>query len=98
MADTGRPEWVDYVDEGSVVELASRLMGGPVGLELIRRFNVFVNATIPAGHRLRKPTAAEMAHYREGAGHFVQSDAPGEFAAAIRDWRSARTPSRGRES
>jgi haloalkane dehalogenase len=24
----------------------------------------------------------------EGAGHFVQSDAPGEFAAAIRDWRS----------
>lgn len=24
----------------------------------------------------------------EGAGHFVQSDAPKEFAAAIRDWRS----------
>jgi haloalkane dehalogenase len=142
------------------VELVSRLLGGPVGRELIRRFNLFVNAMIPAGHRLRKPTPEEMAHYRqalptpgrreasavlprritasrsflasveagladlaslptlivwgdadfafrakerqrweqifadhhtvivEGAGHFVQSDAPDRFAAAIRDWRS----------
>jgi haloalkane dehalogenase len=141
------------------VEVASRLLGGPVGRELTRRFNLFVNAMIPIGHRLRKPTAAEMAHYRQalatpgrrdasavlprritasraflagvetgladlaslptlivwgdadvafgarerrrweqvladnhtvivdGAGHFVQSDAPEEFAAAIRDWR-----------
>lgn len=141
-------------------ELASRLVGGPVGRELTRRFNLFANAMIPAGHRLRKPTTAEMAHYRqalatparrdasavlprritaghaflagveagladlaslptlivwgdadlafrtkerqrweqvfarhctvivEGAGHFVQSDAPEQFAAAIRDWRS----------
>jgi haloalkane dehalogenase len=148
------------------VELASRLLGGPVGRELTRRFNLFVNAMIPAGHRLRKPTVDEMAHYRqalatpgrreasavlprritadraflagaeaglpdlaslptlivwgdadlafrakerqrwervfadhhtvivEGAGHFVQSDAPDQFAAAIRDWRSA--PGRGR--
>jgi haloalkane dehalogenase len=143
------------------VELASRLLGGPIGHELARRFNLFVNAMIPAGHRRRKPTADEMAHYRqalatpgrrgasavlprhitasraflagvearladlaslptlivwgdadvafrakerqrweqvfadhhtvivEGAGHFVQSDAPEEFAAAIRDWRFA---------
>jgi haloalkane dehalogenase len=141
------------------VELASRLLGGPVGRELTRRLNLFVNAMIPVGHRLRKPTADEMAHYRqalntpgrrhawavlprritasraflagveaglgdlaslptlivwgdadvafrakerqrweqvfanhhtvivEGAGHFVQSDAPDRFAAAIRDWR-----------
>ena len=144
------------------VELASRIIGGPVGRELTRRFNLFVNAAIPAGHRRRKPTADEMAHYRqalatperraasavlprhitasraflagveaglpglasrpalivwgdadfafrdrerrrweqtfadhhtvvvEGAGHFVQSDASEEFAAAIRDWRTRR--------
>jgi haloalkane dehalogenase len=138
------------------VELASRILGGPAGRELTRRFNLLVNAMIPMGHRLRKPTADEMVHYRqalatrnrrhasavlprritasrafladveaglpdlpalivwgdadiafrarerqrweqvfpdhhtvivEGAGHFVQSDAPEEFAAAIRDWR-----------
>lgn len=140
------------------VEIASRAMGGPVGRLLMRKFNLFVNAMIPAGHRLRKPTADEMAHYRnalatlnraeatavfarsitgsraflagveaglpnlaslptlivwgdadiafrskerqrwehtftdshtvivEGAGHFVQSDAPDQFATAIRDW------------
>ncbi|NUR00713.1 MAG: alpha/beta fold hydrolase [Streptomyces sp.] len=140
------------------VELASRFLGGPVGRELTTRFNLLVNTMIPAGHRIRKPTADEMAHYRqalatpgrrgasavlprcitagraflagveaglpdlaslptlivwgdadlafrakerqrweqvfadhhtvivEGAGHFVQSDAPGRFTAAIRDW------------
>ncbi|MDA4108036.1 alpha/beta fold hydrolase [Mycolicibacterium holsaticum] len=138
--------------------LMSRAMGGPLGRLLIRRFNLFVNVMIPAGHRLTKPTDAEMAHYRnaldsparrhasavfpreitgsrafladieagladlaalptliiwgdadiafgdndrrrwestftdhhtvivEGAGHFVPSDAPERFAAAIRDW------------
>jgi haloalkane dehalogenase len=141
-------------------ELGSRLMGGLVGRQLIRRANLFVNALIPAGHRLRKPTSDEMAHYRnalagsrrdasavfarritgsrafladvedglpglaslpslivwgnadiafgdkerqrweqlltdhhtvivEGAGHFVQSDAPERFAAAVRDWRTS---------
>ena len=134
-------------------------MGGPLGRLLIRQFNLFVNAMIPAGHRLRKPSGDEMAHYQQalaspqrrdasaifpreltasrefladvastlpsiaslpalliwgtgdiafgdreltrwkdtfadhhveliaGAGHFVQSDAPHAFAAAIRDWR-----------
>ncbi|NMO03023.1 alpha/beta fold hydrolase [Gordonia sp. TBRC 11910] len=45
-------------------ELASRAAGGLVGRELTRRFNLFVNALIPAGHRRRKPTASEMDHYR----------------------------------
>jgi haloalkane dehalogenase len=45
-------------------ELASGLMGGLMGRELIRRFNLFVNALIPAGHGRRKPSQAEMAHYR----------------------------------
>ena len=143
------------------IEVASRLVGGPIGRMLIRRFNLFVNAMIPVGHRLRKLTTAEMTHYRnalathdrreasavfprcitasraflaeveagledvaslptlivwgdadfafrakerrrweqiftdhhtvivDGAGHFVQSDAPEEFATAIRDWRFA---------
>nr|WP_042193475.1 alpha/beta fold hydrolase [Kibdelosporangium sp. MJ126-NF4] len=141
------------------VAVMSHLMGGPLGRLLIRQFNLFVNAMIPAGHRLRKQTDGDMAHYRqalatrdrrdatavlprritasrdflaeveaglpdlaslptlivwgdadiafrakererwertfadhhtvivEGAGHFVQSDAPEQFASAIRDWR-----------
>jgi haloalkane dehalogenase len=140
------------------VQILSHVMGGPLGRLLIRQFNLFVNAMIPAGHRLTKPTDEEMAHYQkalasserrnasaifprritagrtlladieaglpslaslptlivwgdadiafgnaelrrweqiftdhrtvivEGAGHFVQSDAPVRFAAAIRDW------------
>lgn len=146
------------------VQILSYLMGGPLGRLLIRQFNLFVNAMIPAGHRLRKPTGDEMAHYQkalasperrdasavfprhitasrafladieaglpdlallpaliiwgtadiafgnselrrweqkftnhhteiiEGAGHFVQSDAPERFAAAIRDWHATRRP------
>ncbi|KJK43525.1 alpha/beta hydrolase [Lentzea aerocolonigenes] len=46
-------------------EMASRVMGGFIGRELIRRFNVFVNALVPAGHRRRKVSDAEMKHYRE---------------------------------
>lgn len=140
-------------------ELASHLLGGPLGRMLIRRFNVLVNVLVPAGHRLRRLSAAELAHYRaalppsrrraaailprritasgtfladvwagleqigslptlivwgdkdfafrtkdrrrleevfpehhtvviEGAGHFVQSDAPDRFADAIRNWRA----------
>ncbi len=140
------------------VQVMSHVVGGPIGRLLIRQLNLFVNAMIPAGHRLTKLSAEEMAHYRqaldsparregsavfpreitgsrafladveaglpslaalpaliiwgdgdiafgdeelrrwesiladhqtvvvEGAGHFVQSDAPARFAAAIRDW------------
>jgi haloalkane dehalogenase len=45
-------------------ELFSHLTGGLVGRELIRRLNLFVNVMIPAGHRRRKPSAAEMVQYR----------------------------------
>jgi len=45
-------------------ELASRLIGGLAGRELNRRVNLLVNALIPAGHRRRKPSRTEMAHYR----------------------------------
>ncbi|MFT4127692.1 MAG: alpha/beta fold hydrolase [Gordonia sp. (in: high G+C Gram-positive bacteria)] len=46
-------------------EIASRVAGGFVGRELIRRFNLFVEALIPAGHRRRTPTSTEMRHYRQ---------------------------------
>lgn len=153
--------WAWPLNGDLMIELVSRLMGGLIGRELIRRFNLFVNVMIPVGYRLRTPTPDEMAHYQnaldthdrreasavfprriiasreflagieagladlaslptlivwgnadfafrakerrrweqifadhhtvivEGAGHFVQSDAPGEFAAAIRGWWSA---------
>ncbi|MFC8044922.1 alpha/beta fold hydrolase [Nocardia sp. NPDC057353] len=45
-------------------EAFSRIMGGPPARFLIRRFNLLVDAFIPTGHRRRKPTAAEMTHYR----------------------------------
>lgn len=47
------------------VQLLSRTLGGPLGRLVIRQVNLFVNAMIPAGHRLRKPTADEMTHYRQ---------------------------------
>ncbi|MGV9669608.1 alpha/beta fold hydrolase [Gordonia sp. NPDC003504] len=144
------------------VKIMSYVMGGPVGALLIRHLNLFVNVMIPAGHKLRKPSDAEMNHYRNaldtgrrrqgssifprqltaghdflaavadalpdlatlpaliiwadadiafgdaelkrwestfadhhieiihGASHFVQSDAPDQFAAAIRAWFDTR--------
>lgn len=56
--------WAWPVNGDLHFEIFSRFMGGPIGRQLIRRFNFFVNVMIPAGHRRRKPTAAEMNHYR----------------------------------
>lgn len=153
--------WAWPVNGDIHFEAFSRFMGGPVGSLLIRRFNFFVNAMIPAGHRRRKLSPAEMNHYRSalptparrvpsavfprdilaardfladlerdlavltdlpaliiwgeadiafraqerrrweallprhrtvnvpGAGHYVQSDAASEFAAAIAAWHGA---------
>ncbi len=153
--------WAWPVDT-PLIKLMSHAMGSPIGRLLIRQLNFFVNVMIPMGHQLRKPTAAQMAHYRqalaspvrregsavfpreitasrsfladieagltetaalpaliiwgdadfafgdtdlqrwqqtfrnhqtviiEGAGHFVPSDAPEQFAAAIRTWFSPR--------
>ncbi|BBX46873.1 haloalkane dehalogenase [Mycobacterium cookii] len=57
--------WAWPVNGDLHFEMFSRFMGGPIGRLLIRRFNFFVNAMIPAGHRRRRPTAAEMDHYRQ---------------------------------
>lgn len=45
-------------------ELFSRFLGGPIGRQLIKQFNLFVNALIPVGHKRRKLSQTEMAHYR----------------------------------
>ena len=153
--------WAWPVNGDLHFEVFSHLMGGMLGRQLIRHFNLFVNMMIPAGHRRRKLTAAEMAQYRSalptpvrreasaifpraitasrdflaeieagmgavthlpalilwadadfafraserqkweslfphhttvtlaGAGHYLQSDAPAEYAAAIRTWHAA---------
>lgn len=157
--------WAWPVNGQLRAEVASHVMGGFVGRELIRQFNIFVELLIPAGHRLRKVTPSEMDHYRkalgtrerrnacailpgrivgartflaqleanlaqiaglptlvvwadkdmafgdgdrrrlvesfpgstlrmvEGAGHFVQSDAPDQVSQAIAEWHPATSPS-----
>lgn len=45
-------------------ELFSRIGGGPVGRELIRRFDLMVKYFIPAAHKRRKVSTAEMNQYR----------------------------------
>jgi len=56
--------WAWPLNGDPKVEIMSRLMGGPLGRFAIKRFNLFVNATLPLGHRLRKLTPAEMEQYR----------------------------------
>jgi haloalkane dehalogenase len=136
----------------------SQLWGGPLGRFMTGRFNLFARVVVPAGHKRRRLTSAELAHYLgpfsdrasrapcivlpreivgaralleevesgiprlaghpalllwadrdfafgkrdlarwqrmlprgrtrvlEGAGHFLQDDAPDEICAAIRAW------------
>nr|WP_083466173.1 alpha/beta fold hydrolase [Kibdelosporangium sp. MJ126-NF4]CEL13913.1 putative hydrolase [Kibdelosporangium sp. MJ126-NF4]CTQ88280.1 putative hydrolase [Kibdelosporangium sp. MJ126-NF4] len=150
--------WAWPVNGDPWFEAFARIGGGPPIRFLARRLNLVVNAFIPMGHRRRKPTPAEMTHYRraqdtpdrrqasailpgrmtasraffteiekgladlthlptliiwanaqigfrtqererleaafpehdtvivDGAGLYVESDAPEEFVAAIRDW------------
>ncbi|MFI7524299.1 alpha/beta fold hydrolase [Nocardia salmonicida] len=151
-------------------EWFGRVIGGLPFRFLVRQFNLLVKAFIPTGHRRRKPTAAEMAHYSqalntperrqasavlpgrvlasrdffaeveaglgdiaylptlivwgdadiafrpqerqrleatftdhttvivEGAGTYVESDAPEEFVAAIRDWAATQREDASRAS
>ncbi len=46
-------------------ELFSRIGGSAPLRFLARRIDLVVNAFVPAGHRRRKPTPAEMTHYRQ---------------------------------
>lgn len=75
--------WAWPLNGDPTAELASRLVGGPAGRLLIRQFNLFVNAMIPAGHRRRKPTAAEMNHYRQALATSDRRGASATFARQI---------------
>lgn len=153
--------WAWPVNGDLYFEAFSRLGGGPLIRLLARQLNLVVTAFIPMGHHRRKPTGAELTHYRlamdtperrqasavlpgqivgsraffaeveaglddlaqlptlivwgnaqigfrprererleatfpdhetvivEDAGIYVESDAPEEFIAAIRDWTAA---------
>lgn len=76
--------WPLNGDLGS--ELFSRGMGNPVGRALMRRFNPLVDRFIPFVHHRRKPTAAEMAHYREATAtpdrRHAAAVLPGELVGA----------------
>jgi haloalkane dehalogenase len=67
-------------------EVFSRGMGNPVGRALMRRFNPLVNYFIPASHKRRKLSEAEMAHYRAATTTREQRHAcaalPGELVGA----------------
>ncbi|MEV6071941.1 alpha/beta fold hydrolase [Nocardia sp. NPDC052001] len=56
--------WAWPVNGDFHFEWYSRIIGGPPVRFLTRRLNFLVNVLIPMGHRLRKPTPAEMSHYR----------------------------------
>ncbi|MEJ5943933.1 alpha/beta fold hydrolase [Pseudokineococcus basanitobsidens] len=60
--------WAWPLRGGLRLEVFSRLMGGPLGRFLVRRFNLFVTAGIPRGHHRRRPDEAEMQHYRDALG------------------------------
>ena len=56
--------WAWPVSGDRHFETFSAIMGGPIGAELIRDLNLFVNVMIPAGHKRRRVTRTEMSQYR----------------------------------
>ena len=75
--------WAWPVNGDLHFEMFSHLMGGAVGTPLIKRYNLFVNLLVPAGHRRRKVTDAEMAHYRQALGTPERRAATAIFPRAI---------------
>ncbi|BBZ66008.1 haloalkane dehalogenase 2 [Mycolicibacterium insubricum] len=69
--------------ESLLVQTMSHVMGSPIGRLLIRQLNLFVNAMIPIGHRLTKPTDDEMNHYRNALGNPARREASAVFPREI---------------
>ncbi|MFH5210724.1 alpha/beta fold hydrolase [Antrihabitans sp. NCIMB 15449] len=57
--------WAWPVNGDFHFEWFSRIVGGPAIRFLARRFDFLVKTFILVGHNRRKPTAAEIAHYRQ---------------------------------
>ena len=74
--------WAWPVDD-LLVQLMSHVMGSPGGRLLIRQLNLFVNVMIPLGHRLRKPTGHQMAHYKSALGTSERREASAVFPREI---------------
>jgi haloalkane dehalogenase len=75
--------WGWPVNGDTHFEVFSHMLGDAVGRELIKRFNLFVNLMIPAGHRRRKLSNAEMAHYRLALGTPARREASAILPRAI---------------
>ncbi len=75
--------WAWPVNGDPRFEIASRLMGGPVGRLAITRLNMFVKVALPIGHRLRKLTDDEMNAYREAMSTPASRRAAAALPAAI---------------
>ncbi|MCV7359922.1 alpha/beta fold hydrolase [Mycolicibacterium fluoranthenivorans] len=71
-----------------VVQMMSHVMGSPVGRLLIRQLNLFVNVMIPIGHRLSKPTSAQMEHYKKALDSPSRREASGVFPREITSSRA----------
>lgn len=80
--------WAWPVNGDPRFEIASRLMGGPVGRLAITRLNLFVKVVLPMGHRLRKLTDDEMTAYREAMSTATSRRAAAALPAAILGERS----------
>jgi haloalkane dehalogenase len=75
--------WAWPVNGDPRFEIASRMMGGPLGRLAITRLNMFVNVMLPMGHRLRKLTHDEMQAYREAMSTPTARRAAAALPAAI---------------
>ncbi|MFS0793539.1 alpha/beta fold hydrolase [Microbacterium sp. 1P10AE] len=71
--------WAWPVDADPHFARFAGFMGGRVGSALIRRFNLFVNALVPLGHRRRRLGRREMAQYRKP----LATGARREFSAVL---------------
>lgn len=66
-----------------LIQIMSYVMGSPIGRLAIRQLNLFVNLMIPIGHRLNKPTAERMTHYRKPLGSPARREASAVFPREI---------------